>query len=206
MAFLCSKTILLLLSLLSVGLVAAASGLFLYFIVTYKINEIVEDGPLLWGTIIVLVASVFILIFSIIASCSESGCLGFLLGIVFLVFAAAIVGLFVCLIIFNEKIWETIGKAWTSDKADIKEAIHELEKTFNCSSWDNSTVPVEDTCRNLIEGKYNEYKIFVFIGLGVAALLLLVGVVLSFCKICQKDYEPIDERKNTAEQPLSYGW
>ena len=201
----CTKFILSILSLITVGLITVASGLALYFIDHYKIASF-DNSILIW-VIVILCVSILVLIFSLVASCSESGCLGFLLGIIFLVFTAGVVACAVFILAYEDKLWETIGKAWDPTNPKVNETIQSLEDLLDCSGWDVPSKIGAETCHNKMQTEFDHYKVWIVIGLIVAAILMTVGVVLSFLKMCHKsEYKALDKKPMQQEQPLSYGW
>ena len=201
----CSKFLLSILSLVTVGLITAASALALYFIDKYEISAF-DNSILIW-VIVILCVSILVLIFSLVASCSESGCLGFLLGIIFLVFTAGVIACAVFILVYEDKLWETIGKAWDPTNPSVNQTIHVIEENFDCSGWDKPEISEERTCHTLFQEEFDKYKVWIVVGFFVAAILLGVGVVLSFCKMCHKsEYAALDRKPMQQEQPLSYGW
>jgi hypothetical protein len=208
MANCCSKFILALLSLCSIGLVVTACAFVIYAYTAYDLND-VTDSPILGITIAALCISAFVLIFSMIASCSNSGCLGFILGIVFLVFAGILIAAFVLIIKDKDTIFNAIGKKWREASADFNETIGKIEEALNCSTWDNATTTSgKVNCESALKDKFKSFQIYILIGLGLAAVLLLIGAVLAFMKMCgsSEKYESFDRKANLVEQPLSYGW
>ena len=209
----CQKFILLILSLISFGLVTAAAAVGIWADKKYELDALfAPDKDISMFTIaliIILCVSALFLIYSIYASCSNSGCAGFVLGVLFLVIAAALVAVAVVCIKFKSEIFDTIGNVWDNpaNGSETEKIIDELEKQFDCHKWYNNTEDNRTTCQEKFVGEINPYLIWVIVGICFAALLFIIGTVLAFMKICHKsgNYE-MKNSSAAVEQPLSYGW
>ena len=208
----CQKFILLILSLISFGLVCAAAGVGIWADKKYDLDTLFapdkEVSTFTILLIVILCVSALFLIYSIYASCSNSGCAGFILGVLFLIIAAALVAVAVVCIKFKGDIYDTIGKVWDdpNNSNETKNIIKELSEELlgNCTTWNTGDNPCEQALKDAV----NPYLIWVIVGICFAALLFIIGTVLAFMKICHKSSDGY-EKKNTSaavEQPLSYGW
>ena len=202
----CSKFVLLILSICSLGIIAAASGALIWAIQHYELKEFTENNNLLGIVIAVLCVSVFIFIFSIIASCSERGCLGFILGVLFLILAAGLVFCMVLIFTKEQQLINEVGRAWTDASKNLNQTIKHVEDLLKCEGWDENQSG-KKTCKDAFKDTLNTYKTWVLVVLGIAAVLLLIGAILSFMKMCKRDdYDELNKKPTTVEQPLSYGW
>ena len=189
-----------LLSLLSLGVIFSMSIFAIYYINYFHFQQISE--MLIFLVIASACISFFLLFFSIYASFCGGGCSNFLLGTLFLGFSVGI-GFGAYILLTNKnKFLDLVSKAW-DDGSKSKDVKDEIEKYFNCSSFNLTDPPEKVSCRRKLDSFLSKWVQLFSIALFFFATLLFIGGIIGYISICSKDnnktYEPID-------QPFSYGW
>ncbi|EAY23201.1 hypothetical protein TVAG_185070 [Trichomonas vaginalis G3] len=218
MANCCSKLVLFIITLITIGAITAATISATVLIYKYKIPQISGDKTLAAILIVADVIFIFAFVFDVVASFSKNKCMSVIQSIIFLVLAAICIGIIVGTVLYNKKAFDKFGAYWencsksTNDSSSVCEAIREAEKTLGCTGWPkeeenatNETNSSTKTCKDTIQGGFKKYMIFVYVAFGIFAAILIVGTVLSCIKLCQSGDET-NGAKEQAEQPLSYGW
>lgn len=204
----CSKFLLLIITLISVGAIAAISIWALVLVIKFKITQISGDKALIAVTIIIVIVVVAILIFNFYASFAKNRCVSFSQTITFSVLLAACIFLMVASLIYKSKVFDKFGKYWddcqSKNDSSVCTAISSVEEKLGCHTW-NGNITEKPTCKSKIEDPFVKNIIWVVVCLGVISLILIAGVILSCMKMC-KPADDSESAKAQAEQPLSYGW
>ena len=196
----CTRGLLLtLLSFVTLGVIFAISLFLVIGIRVYGFDKV--DSNLLIAAICSLCSSFFLLIFALYTSCCGGSCSHFLLGVIFLIFAAGIGFITYFLISAREPLLDLIAEKWNSGDASFNTSIANIEEKFNCSTF-NKTNPIGgESCRIKLDSYLKRGLTYIGLILGGSALILFIGAIVSIAYVCTKE-----DKVDQLNQPLSYGW
>jgi hypothetical protein len=181
----CGKIFFTLLTLLSIGITSAAViGVFV-LVQLSAMATISQEFNI--GLYIALSFSVIMLIFAIYASCCGDKCARITLGILYLIYAAALGTAAGFILAKGSAIMNELGKSWTNP-SDGGTLARELEKQYECLCWDSSQAsclnesitPSSPTCSEKIDKSVKNLFQPAGIVLAILAALMLAGMVLAF--------------------------
>ncbi|OHT14506.1 hypothetical protein TRFO_43023 [Tritrichomonas foetus] len=180
----CKGLFLTLLSVVTMGVIAACLIAAVIVCKTENINKISKTVFII--LIVVCVLACLLFVFSLYASCCGKRCAKIVLGILFLVFSVILIIFGICVLALKDKIMDSVAKIWDiTDKDYDAENKQNIEDIFKCCGWNIhlcvSQMTAEKTCKVLLDDTFDKYGKIVGIILIVLAVLLIIGAILAFC-------------------------
>jgi hypothetical protein len=173
-------------TILTLGSIGVTTAVVVALFVVFQINRfnLISDSFNI-GLIVSVCVSVVIFCFAIYASCCGKTCSRVTLGLIYLVYAAALATLAGLLFGGHDKLLDETEKLWTGTPEERKVA-GDLEEAFDCKCWNasiclnQSDTPTDPPCQKRIKDAVEKYWHPMAVAFVVFAVVMLVGMVVAF--------------------------
>jgi hypothetical protein len=205
------NTLFTLLTLLTIGISTLLLAAVVVYLNTLSFTQI--NKGFFIGLSIALSVSLMILLYGIYASCCGEGCQKAVMSVLFMIYAVALIGIGVALLVLKSKIEEQFHVFWEK-REDHPGAIEALEASFDCCGWDLSDFRVcfnstrrGSWCGPKVEDAYKKYGTPIAGGLIGLGGLLLIGTIVAIVFVCKAAKEDEWESASSGRKnPLTSGW
>ena len=185
----CRSLFLTLMSLITLGVIAATLIILTILISEQKIKEVSQTIFILFIVATVIVC--LVLIFAIYASCCGGSVAKTILGIIFVILAVILLIFGIVVLAFKNNVLEYIGKLFnplTQEYWDHQSAREVLARFFKCYYVGQTSVDYETDgfCVTVIPDKFEQYDLACGILLIIFAVLCTISAIVCFCYSCGK--------------------
>ena len=185
----CRSLFLTLMSLITLGVIAATLIILTILISEQQIKEVSQTIFILFIVATVIVC--LVLIFAIYASCCGGSVAKTILGIIFVILAVILLIFGIVVLAFKDNVLEYIGKLFNplspefNDHAEVRQI---LARFFKCSYAGQGTIDyeTEGLCTSVVPDKFEQYDLACGILLIIFAVLCTISAIVCFCYSCGK--------------------